>query len=285
MDDRIWKPEGETRAIVQLVHGMAEHIGRYDRVARALNAAGYLAAGRSHRGHGPQAERLGWFAQENGWDALVEDAHSFSQEIRKQYPHLPFILLGHSMGSFVSREYALRYGKELSALVLSGTGSYGRGLCTFARAAARLSPPTKPAKLVDHLAFSGHNKPFAPNRTPFDWLSRDGAEVDKYIADPYCGFMFTGAAFADFFGGLKRLTDTKRLSSLPKVLPVYFLSGDQDPVGQMGKGVEKAAAQLKNAGLKDVTVKLYPGGRHEMFNEINRQEVYDDLIAWLNQRF
>ena len=285
MDYRIWKPKGEPRAIVQLVHGMAEHIGRYDRVAQALNAAGYLAAGRSHRGHGPQAERLGWFAQEKGWDALVEDAHSFSQDIRKEYPHLPFILLGHSMGSFVSREYALRYGTELSALVLSGTGSYGRGLCTAAQAAARLSPSKKPAKMVDRLAFSGHNKPFSPNRTPFDWLSRDEAEVDKYIADPYCGFVFTGAAFADFFGGLKKLADTERLSSLPKGLPVYFLSGDQDPVGQMGKGVEKTAAQFKNAGLRDVTVKLYPGGRHEMFNETNRQEVYDDLIAWLNQRF
>lgn len=285
MIDRLWEPEGQPRAVVQLIHGMAEHIDRYDPAARFLAAQGYVVAGRNHRGHGPNAEILGYFAPKDGWNALVEDAHDVSLALKKQYPGLPFILLGHSMGSFVAREYTLRYGKELSALVLSGTGYYPAALCRAAGALAAISPRKKPAKLVDHLAFAGNNKAFAPARTPFDWLSRDEKAVDAYIADPLCGFVFTGAAFRDFFGGLKALSDESRLAALPQTLPVYFFSGDQDPVGQAGSGVKKVAEQFRNAGVQDVTVRLYPGGRHEMLNEINRDEVERDLAAWLNARF
>lgn len=281
---RLWQPVGEPRAVVQLVHGMAEHIDRYDRMARALTAQGYVVAGRNHRGHGPEAETLGYFADKDGWNALVEDAHDLSLALKKQYPGLPFILLGHSMGSFVSREYALRYGRELSALVLSGTGYYPAALCAVAGALAAVSPQKKPAKLVDKLAFSGSNKAFSPARTPFDWLSRDEQEVDAYMADPLCGFVFTGAAFRDFFGGLRALADESRLTALPQDLPVYFLAGDQDPVGQSGSGVKKVAEQFRRAGVRDVTVRLYPGGRHEMFNEINRDEVDQELAAWLASR-
>lgn len=283
-DYTIWKPAGEPKAIVQLLHGMAEHIDRYGRMARALNRAGYLVCGRNHRGHGPGAETLGYFADENGWEVILNDAREVSLDIKKQYPGLPFILLGHSMGSFLARAYAIRYGKELDGLVLSGTGYFPRSVCAPGRLLALLSPPKKPANLVNGIAFSGNNKPFAPGRTGFEWLSRDEKEVDKYVADPLCGFTFTGRAFADFFGGLIALTREKDLLAMPKDLPVYFMSGGRDPVGQMGTGVKRVAEQFKNAGLRDITVKLYEGARHELFNETNREEATADLIHWLNEK-
>ncbi|MBR1586570.1 MAG: lysophospholipase [Clostridia bacterium] len=284
MKYRVWHTEGQPRAIVQIVHGMAEYIDRYDRPARALNEAGYLVVGRNHRGHGPEADTLGYFAEENGWGLLIEDAHAVSVDIKKQYPGVPFFLLGHSMGSFVAREYVLRYADELDGLILSGTGFYPKPLCAAGRLMAKLSPKKKPAKLVDKIAFSGNNKPFAPGRTGFEWLSRDEKEVDKYVADPLCGFCFTGSAFADFFGGLMALTDESRLAAMPKDLPVYFMSGENDPVGQMGEGVQKVAAQFQKAGMRDVTVKLYRDARHELFNELNRDEVTADLITWLDEK-
>lgn len=282
-DYRIWLPQNPPAAIVQILHGMAEHIDRYDRMAQALNAAGFLVCGRNHRGHGPQAEQLGYFADKYGWNAILQDAHEVSLDIKKRYPHVPFILLGHSMGSFLAREYAVQFGAELNGLVLSGTGSYPRPLCIAAHLLAALSPAKKPARFVDKIAFSGNNKPFSPGRTGFEWLSRDEKEVDKYVADPLCGFTFTGKAFADFFTGLQALTYENDLKVMPKDLPVYFMSGDQDPVGQMGAGVRQVAEQFRRLGMKDVTVKLYPGARHELFNETNREEVTADLIAWIKQ--
>lgn len=280
----IWAPAASPRAAVQILHGMAEHIGRYERMAKALSAQGFLVAGRNHRGHGQGAERLGCFADRDGWDAILNDAREVSLDIKKRYPGTPFFVLGHSMGSFLAREYAMRYGNEMQGLILSGTGFYGRPLCAAGRLMAKLSPKKKPAGFVNNIAFAGNNKPFAPGRTGFEWLSRDENEVDKYVADPLCGFCFTGSAFADFFGGLLALTDESRLQSMPKDLPVYFMSGDHDPVGQMGAGVKKVAEQFRRAGMKDVTVKLYPGARHELFNEINRDEVTADLAAWLSAR-
>ena len=279
-----WSPSGAPRAVVQILHGMAEHIDRYDRMARALNAVGYAVAGRNHRGHGPEAEALGYFADRDGWDVLLRDAHAVSLDLKKRYPGAPFFLLGHSMGSFLAREYALRYGGELDGLILSGTGFYPKALCVSGWLLAKASPKKKPAAMVNQIAFSGNNKPFAPGRTGFEWFSRDEREVDKYVSDPLCGFCFTGGAFADFFGGLLALTDESRLQNMPRELPVYFMSGDHDPVGRMGEGVKKVAEQFQKAGMKDVTVKLYPGARHELFNEINRDEVTFDLAEWLSDR-
>ncbi|MBQ6950219.1 MAG: alpha/beta fold hydrolase [Clostridia bacterium] len=277
----IWTCEGRPRAIVQILHGMAEHMGRYERMAKALNEKGFLVVGRDLRGHGKDARKLGFFAEKNGWNLLLQDAHDLMCETKKAYPHTPYFLLGHSMGSFLAREFALRYGPELNGLILSGTGFFPKALTRAGKGVASLMPPKKPSKLVDKMAFSGNNKPFRPARTSVDWLSRDEKQVDAYVADPLCGFMFTGRAYADFFGGLYALTDEKRLAKMPKDLPVYFLSGDQDPVGQMGNGVEKVAASFRSAGMKNVTVKLYPGARHELFNEINKEEVDEDLARWL----
>lgn len=281
----LWMPQGKPRAVVQILHGMAEHIARYDRLARALCAHGYAVAGHSHRGHGQEcaSDKLGYFYDRDGWDIVVRDAHYVTVLLRGRFPEAKIFLLGHSMGSFMAREYAIRYGGELQALVLSGTGYYGKALCAAGGLLAKMCPRQKPARIVDKIAFSSNNKPFEPARTPFDWLSRDEKEVDKYIADDRCGFLFTGRAFGDFFGGLKALTKTERLVSLPKTLPIFILSGDNDPVGGMGAGVRRVYDEYKAAGIDDVNIKLYSGARHEIFNEINRDDVTNDLLAWLNQ--
>lgn len=285
----LWQTDAPCRGVIQLVHGMAEHIARYDRLARALCAAGYTVAGHSHLGHGEDAreDELGFFGRKDGWNHLVEDVHAAHEMLLKRFPGQRFAILGHSMGSFVTREYLLRYGGDLTAAVICGTGWFPGPLCSVARAAAALCGVfggwQKPAPLVDRLMSKDNNKAFAPVRTPFDWLSRDTAEVDKYMADPRCGFLFTARGYYDMFTGLKSLSRLHRLAALPGDLPVLFISGDADPIGTQGKGVSTVAQQFRDAGVRDVTVRLYPGARHELFNETNRDEITAELIDWLNR--
>lgn len=285
----LWQTDAPCRGVIQLVHGMAEHIARYDRLARALCAAGYTVAGHSHLGHGEDAreDELGFFGRKDGWDHLVEDVHAAHEMLLTRFPGQRFAILGHSMGSFVTREYLLRYGGDLTAAVICGTGWFPGPLCSVARAAAALCGVfggwQKPAPLVDRLMSKDNNKAFAPARTPFDWLSRDTAEVDKYMADLRCGFLFTARGYYDMFTGLKSLSRLHRLAALPGNLPVLFISGDADPIGTQGKGVNTVAQQFRNAGVRDVTVRLYPGARHELFNETNRDEITAELIDWLNR--
>ena len=285
----LWQTDAPCRGVIQLVHGMAEHIARYDRLARALCAAGYTVAGHSHLGHGEDAreDELGFFGRKDGWDHLVEDVHAAHEMLLKRFPGQRFAILGHSMGSFVTREYLLRYGGDLTAAVICGTGWFPGPLCSVARAAAALCGVfggwQKPAPLVDRLMSKDNNKAFAPARTPFDWLSRDTAEVDKYMADLRCGFLLTARGYYDMFTGLKNLSRLHRLAALPGNLPVLFISGDADPIGTQGKGVNTVAQQFRDAGVRDVTVRLYPGARHELFNETNRDEITAELIDWLNR--
>lgn len=287
----LWLPDGEIKAVVQLTHGMAEHIARYERLALALNKAGYAAAGHNHLGHGPEAktEELGFFAEKNGWDRVIDDMHTVHQMMCERFPGKKQILLGHSMGSFAAREYLLRYGNDLTACVLSGTGWHPKALCAAAVSAAALCGATggwkKPAPAMNKMGFGKYNQAFEPVRTPFDWLSRDEKEVDQYIADPLCGYLFTARGYYDMFSGLKALSDTARLAALPRELPVLFISGEKDPVGgRDGEGVLTVSWQFTGAGVQDVTVKLYPQARHELFNEINRDAVTADLIEWLDKK-
>lgn len=287
LDARLWRPEGAPRAVVQLVHGMAEHMDRYDPVARRLNRAGLAVIGHTHLGHGPRAQRQGYFADHDGWQHLIDDVHRLRGIAQEQFPGLPYLMLGHSMGSFVTRCYLQEHGEGLAGAMLSGTGHFDRKTVTAALAAANLvcllGGARKPSALIDRLAFGGYNKPFAPCRTDFDWLSRAEAEVDKYVADPYCGFLFTGSGYRELFRGLKRLTDLEALKRMPPELPLLLFSGDSDPVGGMGRGVEQVAREMRDAGMKHVEVRLYPGGRHEILNETNRDEVVRDVIIFVEQ--
>lgn len=286
LDRRLWLPEGEPKAVVQFVHGMAEHIDRYDEAARALAAAGYAVVGHSHLGHGAKAVIKGYFADKDGWQCLIEDAHNLRKQTEAYFPGKPYFLLGHSMGSFVVRGYLLEKAEGLAGAILSGTGWYSPAILaaalTISNAICLTGGAKKPSALISKLTSSSDGG--FEKRTPFDWLSRDQAVVDKYIADPLCGFPFTASGYRDMFRGLKRLVNMDSLKKMPADLPVYFFSGDKDPVGANGAGVTKIAEQFRTAGMKDVTVKLYADGRHEMFNELNKEEVYQDLIDWLNSK-
>ncbi len=280
-----WPTQEPPKAVVQLVHGMAEHISRYDAAAKRLNEAGFAVVGHTHLGHGEKAELHGHFAKENGWDALLDDTHALRTQTQAQYPGLPYFLLGHSMGSFVVRTYCLKSEKGLTGVVLSGTGHFEKPILTVAGAVASLQcalgMAEKPSHLVEWLSSANNNKGYEDVQTKFDWLSRDREQVALYIADPYCGFTFTARAYRDMFDGLKRLYPDK-LGAMEKDIPIYLFSGDMDPIGAHGEGVKRVAQELKDAGVKDVSLKLYKDGRHEMFNEFNSAEVLNDLIAWLD---
>ncbi|MBR2570918.1 MAG: lysophospholipase [Clostridia bacterium] len=285
LDLKIWQPDGDARAIVQIVHGMAEYIDRYDEVGRYLAENGCLAIGHTHLGHGPRAKTKGYFGERDGWQHLLDDACRAREIAAGRYAGLPVFLLGHSMGSFVARCLLMDHGGMYQGAILSGTGYFAPGKVLGGKAIARLQclfgQGKKPSPLINQIGFATANRPFAPARTEFDWLSRDPARVDKYAADPYCGHLFTAKGYGDLFDGLNRLNRLDDLKRMPKELPVLFISGASDPVGDMGRGVRTIAAQFRTAGLSDVTVRLYDGARHELFNEINREEVFGDLLSWI----
>ena len=286
---REWVPEGAPRGVVQIVHGVAEHIGRYDPAARFLAAHGYLVCGGDHLGHGLTAGgKFGYFGPKNGWDLVVRDIRRLRELEGEKHPSLPYVILGHSMGSFLTRTYLIRWPGTVDGAVLSGTGQEPAPAVAFGKALSgtlcKTKGPDYVSKLVNDLSLGAYNRVFKPNRTPSDWLSRDEAQVDLALADPLCNFMPTVGMFRDMMEGLQFIAGKANLSKMNRDTPVYFLSGDSDPVGSMGKGVRKVEEMFRSAGCKDVTVKLYPGGRHEMFNETNRQEVFQDLLDWIESK-
>lgn len=273
----LWQPQGEAKALVQFVHGMAEHMERYDEPARYLAAHGYLVVGHTHVGHG-DTPLPGFFGKKGGWDVLLKDIDAVGQWARERFPQMPCFLLGHSMGSFLTRCYLTDHAQGLAGAVLSGTGFYPRPLTVAAKALAKafilMGRGKKPSPFINR---------FVCGDGGTQWLSRDEAAQKAYADDPACGFTFTAHGFYDLFTGLNRLAQPAALKNIPHSLPVYLFSGDQDPVGQMGEGVKKVAEEYRAAGLASVTCRLYPGGRHEMFNELNREEVYADLVQWLGR--
>lgn len=287
---RQWTPEGTVRGVVQIAHGVAEHIQRYDDFMAYLADQGFVAVGNDHLGHGRTVncpEELGYFGAENGWGHVVADLRRVHGKLREEYPGVPMILFGHSMGSFLSRTYAITAGEELDGLVLCGTGHQSAAMVKSGGVAARLEVRRHGAdyhsKTLNDLAFGGYNRGFDHPRTESDWLNRDPAEVDRYRADPLCGFLPTAGLFRDMMGGIGFVTDRKNIRKMPATLPVLFIAGGDDPVGENGKGVLRAYQAFIAAGMEDVTLKLYPGARHEILNELNRHQVYADVLHWLDR--
>ncbi|MEO8888953.1 MAG: alpha/beta hydrolase [Jatrophihabitantaceae bacterium] len=266
-----WDPAGAARGIVQLTHGMGEHVLRYAHLAETLTGAGFVVVGQDHRGHGASAasaDELGQIGAE-GWDELVRDIGRLSERARRELPTLPLVLLAHSMGSFAAQQFVLDHSHELAGVVLTGTA---------------MLDLLEPALDLDHpLDLSMFNAPFAPARTEFDWLSRDEAQVDAYLADPLCGFGLDGAGGKQMFVSARQLADPARLAQLRTDLPVYIAVGDQDPVNGQLALVQALVARLRDTGLTDVSFTAYPGARHEVFNETNRDEVERDLLTWLDR--
>lgn len=285
----IHEPKGKPRAVLQIVHGMAEHGARYHRLAEALCQQGYAVAYYDQIGHGPDTkpELLGHLGDYNGWQRMVYDINTVHTILCQRWPDCRQVILGHSMGSFLLREYLIQFGLEqLDGAVLCATGLQPRAVCKLGLLMANISCllgyRERPSKWINKLVFGRSNRSFKPSRTGFDWLSRDEKEVDKYIADPYCGFAFTAGGYREFFGGLLLLTEGDRLRTVPRNLPILMIAGDRDPVGAMGLGVKAVQQEYRDAGLRDVQLKLYEGARHELFNEINRDEVTEDLAHWLD---
>ena len=283
-----WVPEGKPRGILQLVHGIAEYAARYDELAKVFTDHGFVVVGEDHMGHGGSISKdipQGCFAE--GWLTAVSDTYRLIQMTKEEYPDLPYVIYGHSMGSFMTRTLLYTYPDAgLKAAVLSGTGWMPKLVLKSGRAVCRMEGRkgmNETSATVDRLMFGSYNKGYENPRTPFDWLSRDDAEVDKYIADPLLGFSASIGLSYEMLGGMLMNEDKKNLGKMPKDLPVLFVSGDKDPVGSNGKGVTQAYEAFKAAGMKDVTLKLYPGGRHEMHNETNRAELHADVLAFLDR--
>lgn len=287
---REWMPQGRPRGIVQIVHGVAEHTGRYEHVARFLNEHGFLVCGGDHLGHGKTASdgKYGYFASRGGWDLVVGDVRRLRELNEETYPGAPYVMLGHSMGSFLTRTYLICWPGTLDGAVLSGTGQEPAPLVMLGKWLAAgisiLRGGGYVSRLVYGISMGAYNRKFKPNQSSGDWLSRDETMINAWQKDPMCMFKPTVAMFYDMMGGLQFIASPQNLARMDRETPVLFLSGDRDPVGTMGRGVKKVVDMFRKAGCEDVTLKLYPEGRHEMFNEINRQEVMEDLLTWLEKK-
>lgn len=288
----IWDDVEGPKGILQLSHGMAEHIKRYEPLALYLNERGWIVAGHDHRGHGDTAgsvKDLGVLADSDGWTKLVDDLHLVTDALHERYSELPIYLMGHSMGSFALRHYLGIYGDLIKGAIICGTGQNASWLNQMALFLAKWESNRKgrrhPSTLMTNLSFGKFNKAFAPNETEFDWLSRDKVEVFKYIEDPYCGATFSSGFYEDFLGGLLIVGSSSHIEKVPKHMPILFISGTADPLSEGGKAIEKVANLHKMAGVKDVEVHLFKEARHELTNEINRIEVYQTIYDWLEHRF
>lgn len=287
-----WRPEkGEVCGVLQIFHGMVEFIERYEETAEYLTEKGFVVVGNDHLGHGTSIvskEEYGFFCEENGNAVVLGDLRKLHKKTRNKWPGVPYFILGHSMGSFLLRQYLSMYGDELDGAVIMGTGTQpapvlkaGQKLCTLF---AKLRGWHYRSRLIDSMAFGGYNKRFRPGRTDKDWLTKDGTIVDAYLADERCTFRFTVNGYYNLFVSIEDACSRETMEKMPKDLPVLFMSGAEDPVGDFGKGVEQVRRQFEAAGLTDVTWILYENDRHEILNETDRAVVLRDLYAWLYVR-
>lgn len=272
------------RAVIQLVHGMAEHSGRYDHFARFLAANGFAVCANDHAGHGMSARQQGYFAARNGWEHVVQDLNALMDEAAGEHPGLPLFLLGHSMGSFLSRSYLARYGERLSGCILCGTMGENPGIRAGKALAAmqcRLRGPKSAGRLLDKIATGSYNSRIKNPVNSAAWLSTVDQVCLDFAADAMCGFPFTASGYYDLFTGLAEITSPQWAARVPQNLPIFLVAGEEDPVGSYGEGPKQVASWLREAGVKQVSLKLYPGMRHEILNEKDKEQVYADLLGWL----
>lgn len=286
-----WVPEGKVVCILQIVHGMAEYIERYEELAQFLGEKGILVTGDDHLGHGKSVEpggTYGYFCEQDPATVVVRDVHRLKKMTQEDYPGIPYVILGHSMGSFILRNYLFKYGTGIEGAIICGTGSQPQILVKFCKLLATLQRmllgDKHVAKLIDSLAFGSYNNRISDVKTSSDWLCSDDQVVESYVKDELCGFTFTVNGFRTLFELLNRLNKMENVSRMPKDLPVYFIAGEMDPVGNYGKGVRKAYEDFKKAGMERISVKLYSEGRHELLNEKNKKQVYEELYLWIMER-
>lgn len=286
----IWETEKEPLGVLQIVHGMAEYIDRYDNFAKYMTEHGFNVIGHDHLGHGHSVsdERdYGFFAEENGDKIIIEDMHSITQYAREKWEELPNFILGHSMGSFCLRQYLTKYSNDVFGAIIMGTGWIPSAAALLGKTIATNTCKSKGSHTVNplliKLTIEPYNKPFAPARTNCDWLSRDEKQVDLYVNDKLCGFDFTAGAYKDFFTILEKIAKNRQLIGMRKSLPILITSGSVDPVGGK-KACEKLNAQYERCGIDDVTLKLWENDRHEILNELDKSDVYQYIYNWLKSK-
>lgn len=286
-----WMPEGEIRAALQIVHGMVEFVDRYHDFAEYLCGLGIAVIGHDHLGHGLTAGRdedLGYFAREDGDQILIEDMYQVTEKMKKNFPGVPYFILGHSMGSFCLRKYLTYYGNQIDGAIIMGTGDMPMVLIKAGKAMAGMLMKTKGrryrSKRLADMVFQGYLKEIPDPKTPMDWLTKDEAIVDAYLKNKYNTFLFTVSAYYDFFKIVEYDTKMRNLDRIPKELPILIVSGDQDPVGTWGTGPKSLSDKYQKRGFADVSLKLYGDDRHEILNETDRQTVYEDLGKWILNR-
>ena len=287
---RIWEPKGEARGVVQLTHGIAEHMGRYADFGEYLAANGYIALGEDHMGHGESiSESLPRGCIRGGWDAMVKDVHTLTERAKARWPGLPFFLLGHSMGSFLARTYLYTFPQEaLKGCILSGTGWQPGPVLAAGRLMTNLEirrqGPDEASEKLQTLMFGSYGKLFPGEESPHAWICSDPAVVAKYADDSLSGFIPGAGLVAAMLEGIARNQKKENLSKMPKGLPVLFIAGTRDPVGNCGRGVRQSCEAFRSAGMKDVSLKLYEGDRHEVLNEKDKDRVWADVLAWLEEK-
>ena len=284
-------PDGTPKAIIQIAHGIGGNASRYKEFMEYLANNGYAVYANDHLGHGGSivtGDEKGFFAEKNGWTHVVNDMVTLHDIASDELGSLPYVMLGHSMGSFLTRTYMIDHPDKYDYAILSGTGHQSRALVAAGRAAVEAlvlaKGPHANGQMLNDMAFGSYLKKIPDARTPYDWLSRDAAHVDRYIKDPLLGFVCTASLYRDMLSGISYITNFSNIKKMNREKPVYFFSGDADPVGDYGEGVNKAYKAFCKAGLKDVFMRLYPGGRHEMLNETCKEQVYADILDWLNEK-
>lgn len=282
-----WMPQDEPSALIQIVHGMNEHIGRYNETARFFAEKGYAVFGEDHRGHGLTGKggQMGHFADKDGYLKVINDNHTLLKLMKEKYPGKKLILLGHSMGSFISRNLAWKYGKDIDFLLISGSGNfsgwyiYSNLFLLSVFSLFKKQNDTLP--FIHNIGMNDLNKSFEPRKTDYDWLSTDPAIAQEFINDPLCGAMNSIAFYRDLMMFMKSMQDKKNIEKIPKDLPVFIFSGSMDPVGRNGKTVKTAYENYVSAGLKNIKLKIFEGYRHELHKEPGKEQLFNEIIEWI----